>query len=167
MTRDFSNGVVALSLLAVLTVAGSSAPSALRLGDNGFRAFLPRFEAGLHRFVNGDPGPWNEHVSRSANGSILGGFGGYEVGAQVGARYTWAASQFQESGATVQVEYLSTVVDGDLAYTVSIERSQVRIRGKAAPVPMALRVTHVFRRESGDWKLLHRHADDNVTRAAP
>jgi hypothetical protein len=105
MVRDFSNGVVALSLLAVLTVAGSSAPSALRLADGGFRAFLPRFEAGLHRFVNGDPGPWNEHVSRSVNGSILGGFGGFEAGGQVDARYAWAASQFEPSGATVQVEY--------------------------------------------------------------
>ncbi len=158
---------MALSLLAVLTVAGSSAPSALRLGDDGFRAFLPRFEAGLHRFVNGDPGPWNEHVSRSANGSILGGFGGFELGTDVGARYTWAASQFEESGATVQIQYLSTVVDGDLAYTVSIERSRVRIRGKTGPVPMALRVTHAFRRESGQWKLLHPQADWNVTRAAP
>jgi hypothetical protein len=167
MARDLSNGVLALCLLAVLAVAGSTAPSETRGDAADFHTFLPGFEAGLHRFVNGDATPWSQHLSRTANGSILGGFGGYEIGAQVDARYAWAASQFEESGAKVQVEYLSTVVAGDLAYTVSIERSQVRIRGKAAPIPMALRVTHAFRRENGAWKLLHRHADHNVTKAAP
>ena len=105
MARDWSNGILALSLLAVLAVAGSTAPSQARAGDADFRAFLPRFETGLHRFVNGDPITWNQHVSRTAQGSILGGFGGYEMGGEVGARYAWAASQFEESGATVQVEY--------------------------------------------------------------
>lgn len=66
----------------------------------------------------------------------------------------------------MQVQYL-TVVERDLADTVSIERSQVRIRGQAAPVPMALRATHAFRREGGAWKLLHRHADHKVAKAAP
>jgi hypothetical protein len=166
MAKDLASAVVgALCLFTVLTVAsGGPAPP----GDPGsFRAFLPRFEAGLDGFVNGDPTAWNRHVSRTAQGSILGGFGGYEVSGKVDARYAWAASQFEPSGATVRVEYLSTVVSGDLAYTVSIERSRVHVRGAGAPSPLALRVTHVFRRERGEWKLLHRHADPSVTRAAP
>jgi hypothetical protein len=167
MGKDFSAVILSLGLFAVLTVVGIAGRSLTPPADTSFREFLPRFEAGLNWFVNGDPTTWNQHVSRTANGSILGGFGGYEIGGQVDARYAWAASQFEESGAKVRVEYLSTVVAGDLAYTVSIERSQVRIRGKAAPIPMALRATHAFRREDGQWKLLHRHADHNVTKAAP
>ena len=164
MAKDLVSAVVGvLCLFTVLTVASSGpAPAA---DPASFRAFLPRFEAGLHGFVNGDPTLWNRHVSRTAQGSILGGFGGYEVSGKVDARYAWAASQFEPSGATVRVEYLSTVVSGDLAYTVAIERSRVRVRGTPGPAPMALRVTHVFRRERGEWRLLHRHADDNVTRA--
>jgi hypothetical protein len=166
MVKDVSLAVVvALSLFTVLAVA-STVPHAT--GDpTSFRAFLPRFEAGLQAFVNGDPRLWNAHVSRSAEVSILGGFGGYEVGGQVEGRYAWAASQFEPSGATVRVDYLTTVVSGDLACTVSIERSHVRLRGRAAPAPMTLRVTHVFRREDGDWKLLHRHADHDVSKARP
>ena len=31
--------------------------------------------------------------------------------------------------------------------------------GGAPPEPYSLRVTTIFRREDGDWKVVHRHAD--------
>jgi ketosteroid isomerase-like protein len=47
----------------------------------------------------------------------------------------------------------------DLGYVVQIERTQARLPGAEAVVPIALRVTMVFRREGGSWKIAHRHAD--------
>ena len=139
--------------------------------DNGveahFREFLTSFEAGLSRFVNGDPTVWKRNISRREQASIMGAWGGYETGGQVEARYDWAAAQFHDSGAKVTVEYLTAVVTADLAYTVSIERSEARVGQEEKPVMMALRTTHVFRRENGDWKLLHRHADDVVDKVRP
>lgn len=128
--------------------------------DSSLRAFLPRFEEGISAFINGDPTLWKQHVSRREDVTIMGGFGAYEKGwQQVGPRYDWAAARFLPSGAKVQVEYLSLAESGEIGYTISIERSQVRFADTNKVGPMALRVTHLFRREGGEWKLVHRHAD--------
>jgi hypothetical protein len=47
---------------------------------------------------------------------------------------------------------------GDLGYIVGIEHSSVSIGG-AEPEAYELRVTTICRRENGEWKVVHRHAD--------
>ena len=47
---------------------------------------------------------------------------------------------------------------GDLAYTVGFEVGEVVVdRGPATP--MTIRVTHIYRRIDGEWRLVHRPAD--------
>lgn len=46
------------------------------------------------------------------------------------------------------------------------ERSAVRLADTPATAPMTLRVTYVFRKEDGRWKLLQRHADPLVETTA-
>jgi hypothetical protein len=46
---------------------------------------------------------------------------------------------------------------GDLARTVAFKHATASVNG-APPQPYILRVTTVFRREHGDWKIVHRHA---------
>jgi ketosteroid isomerase-like protein len=136
--------------------------------DPSLRAFLPRFEEATSRFINGDPGLFRQIASRRDDATIMGAWGAYERGwDEVGPRYDWAAARFKESGAEVEVEYLSSGVSGDLAYTVAIEHSEALLAGQDEPAPMALRVTHVFRKEEGVWKLVHRHADPLVDKTAP
>jgi ketosteroid isomerase-like protein len=56
------------------------------------------------------------------------------------------------------VELLAAGVSGDLAYTVELEHTSVSVDG--VPVePYTLRVTQVYRREDGEWKVIHRHGD--------
>ncbi len=137
-------------------------------GDSSFQDFLPKFEEGTSGFINGDPTLWLENASQSDDATIMGGWGAYEKGwDEVGPRYDWAAARFQESEAKVEVEYLASYVSGDLAYTVAIERSEALIVGQDKAAPLELRVTHVFRKENGEWKLLHRHADPLMEKTAP
>ena len=62
---------------------------------------------------------------------------------------------------------LTSWAGADLGYVVQVERIEARVVGRAEPLRMALRVTMVFRREDGEWKLLHRHADDLVNKRRP
>jgi ketosteroid isomerase-like protein len=59
------------------------------------------------------------------------------------------------------------VVTAHLAYTVTIERSEVRLVDQDKRSPMALRATQVFRKENGNWRLVHRHADPLIGKTAP
>jgi ketosteroid isomerase-like protein len=148
----------------------SSARLQTPAGENGsgFDRFLRQFEIGVREFVNGDPTVWKGHVSRRDDVTIMGGWGAYEKGwTEVEARYDWAASRFVKSGAKPGFEYLASGVSGDLAYTVAVERSKARVIGAGEAAPMLLRVTHIFRRENGAWKLVHRHADPLIEKSAP
>jgi hypothetical protein len=134
-----------------------------------FDQFLPRYEAANSAFLNGDPGPWLAIVSPNEPASIFGGFGGLgEAGVdEVHQRYLLAAGAFRPSGATVEVDYLVKDVQGRIAYTVAIERADVLYAGHTEVQEQVLRVTMIFRLERGDWKIVHRHADDMVDLELP
>jgi ketosteroid isomerase-like protein len=146
----------------------SSASDRSVIGDPSLRAVLESLEESQRRFMSGDVSLWMEHLSRRDDAGILGGWGGYDKGWEaVKARYEWAGSRFRDSVAKLTVQYLTSCVSGDLAFTTTIERSEVKVEGQEKVAPMALRVTHVFRREDGAWKLMLRHADPLVARTPP
>src|SRR5262245_8882427 len=126
--------------------------------EREFRAFLGERAAATAAFFNGDPEPWRGMASHTSEITMFGGFGGYEQGWEaVSHRYTWAAAANAEG--QVAVELIAYYVAGELAYTVAIERGEVRAAGVTEPAPKVLRVTEVFRKEDGAWRLIHRHAD--------
>jgi ketosteroid isomerase-like protein len=161
-------GVTRLAALAA-AFASIAAPEVLApfTIDAGLKTFLRRFEAGLNDFINGDATLWKENASKLEDAAIMGAWGAYEKGwGEAGPRYDWAAARFISSGAQVQIEYLAAGASGDLAYTIAIERSNALIVDQRERAPMALRVTHLFRKENGEWKLLHRHADPLIHKTA-
>jgi ketosteroid isomerase-like protein len=44
-----------------------------------------------------------------------------------------------------------------MAFTVGLEHTSTSVDG--APLTYTLRATQVYRREGGEWKVAHRHAD--------
>ena len=75
---------------------------------------------------------------------------------ELGRLFDWLASRF--SNGTYEYEVLAAGASGDLGYIVGIEHSSVSIGG-AEPEAYELRVTTICRRENGEWKVVHRHAD--------
>jgi ketosteroid isomerase-like protein len=61
----------------------------------------------------------------------------------------------------VQFDVTAAALSGDLAYIVGHERAASSISG-GAHEDLDLRVTQVYRREHGEWKLVHRHADPGL-----
>ena len=62
-------------------------------------------------------------------------------------------------GAKNEFEVMHRDADGHLAYWTGIQRSTVKLKGHKDEVVFNLRVTEIFRKENGEWKLMHRHAD--------
>ncbi|GAA1860864.1 hypothetical protein GCM10009715_05410 [Paeniglutamicibacter psychrophenolicus] len=55
------------------------------------------------------------------------------------------------------IELIAADVSGDLAYTVHRATTSTHVNGE--PSAYVLRVTQIYRREDGEWKVVHRHAD--------
>ena len=115
-------------------------------------------EAVLNQFITGNPRPYKACWSQADDVTILGGWGAYERGwEQVGPRLDWAAARYR--GGTLTCERLTQGMSGEVAYTVWLEKQVARLVGQDENRPIVLRVTHLYRREEGNWKVIHRHTD--------
>ena len=117
----------------------------------------PRLVGELQALHNGDPQPrlamWSTKDPVTLFGAGMSGRGWDKVSGifhSIASRWSDCTDQ--------GVEILAAGVSGDLAYTVELEHTSVSLDG--TPVdPYTLRVTQVYRREDGQWKIVHRHGD--------
>jgi len=117
----------------------------------------------LDEIARGDPSAFLELYSRRDDVTLANPFGPPARGrAQVEEAGRRAASNYRD-GRTIGFENFATVVDGDLAYTLEIERFEAKVGDSEVLAPVALRVTSIYRREDEAWKLVHRHADPITT----
>jgi ketosteroid isomerase-like protein len=125
--------------------------------DGFLQVVLPRLEEVDTAFHNGDASPrlamWARHEPVSLFGAALSGVGRGEV-ASVFERVAGGFSDCE----SFRYEVIAADAQGDLGYIVGIEHTTASIRGAPAQA-YSLRVTSIFRREDGEWKVVHRHAD--------
>ena len=76
---------------------------------------------------------------------------------EVGELSTMLGQSFSDVR-SFELELVAADVSGDPAYTVAYEYSSTSVNG--VPRTYQLRVTQVYRREDGQWKVFHRHADE-------
>lgn len=124
-----------------------------------FEEEVARYHLAVPGITQGDPAPVKELYSRLDDVTLANPFGGIARGwAQVEARLDQAARQFQD-GEMLGFDTITSYTARDTAYLVETEHFRARLDGAPAPEEFALRVTSIFRREEGYWKLVHRHAD--------
>ena len=114
---------------------------------------------------NGDVTPRMQMWSTQDPVTVFGALKSVSGWDEVSQAFRWIGSRFSNCTA-YRFELVAAGVSSDLAYTVGFEHSSVSIDG--VPIePYTLRVTHVYRRENGEWKIVHRHADHVPSEQSP
>ena len=110
-------------------------------------------ELALH---NGNPAPRRALWSRREPVSVLGAWRNAHGQAEIDALFAHLGRSFSNC-TSFAFEVQAFDVVGDMAHTVGLERTAVSVDGK--PRTYTLRVTQVYRRENGEWRVIHRHGD--------
>jgi ketosteroid isomerase-like protein len=138
------------------------------MSDSGLDDFLAtalaRQIAADEALHNGDPEPRLALWSRNDPVTVLGAARSATGWDEVSQLFRWLGTRFSHCTA-FRFDLVASSVSGDMAYTVGHEHTSVSIEGVPAE-PYTLRVTHVYRRENGEWKIAHRHADSVGTASA-
>jgi len=105
----------------------------------------------------GDPEPRIALWSRRDPVTLLGAEVPSRSGwAELEPVFRWLGDRF--SGVTdYRMDLIACQAIGDMGYTVAFEHVKATMRGEL--VEYTLRATHVWRREDGEWKIVHRHGD--------
>jgi ketosteroid isomerase-like protein len=128
--------------------------------EDEVRQASEQYYAALTRLLNGDAGPLMQIWSHSPDVTAMNPYGGREVGwEQLRPVFERVAQQCLGSQATVWLKDPLIRVGGDLAYEIGIESGEGIIMGKQTTISQ--RVTNIYRREAGGWKMVHRHTDLN------
>ena len=125
--------------------------------DEFLAAVLPRQRQAEIAILNGDSEPRKMLWSHQDPVTILGAAKDVSGWPEVERAFDWLASNFSD-GTAYELDVTAAGVSGDLGYVAGYEHSKMAVGG-AAPAPLTLRVTLIFRREDGEWKEVHRHAD--------
>jgi ketosteroid isomerase-like protein len=118
---------------------------------------MPRLREAEIALHNGDARPRSALWSRSDPLTLFGAVMSATGWAEIGPAFERLATTFSDC-TSHEYEVTAADVSGDLAYVVGIEHTTASVGG-APPTAYALRVTTVFRRDEGDWRVVHRHAD--------
>lgn len=128
---------------------------------------LPRMQSADEALHNGDPVLRGAMWSRSEPVTLFGAAYTVTGSDEIRSLFDRLATQFSDCS-SFEIEVVAAGAGADLGYIVAIERTTASVGGRA-PTPYALRVTTVFRREAGEWKVVHRHGDpydDNASELA-
>lgn len=130
-----------------------------------FETFMKQRQEVANAYVNGDAEPLGKIAAHLSPATFFSPKGNYEQGAKHVFSVQEHDSKNFAPGSTSEFEILHMSACENLAYWVGLQKAKVHIQGKKDLVPFNLRVTEIFRKDKGEWKLIHRHADALKTEA--
>lgn len=127
-----------------------------KTAENDVRAASDRFYSALEAMANGDASSMAEIWSHEDDVTTMHPIGGREEGWEA-VNGSWeGVAAASRDGAVTRTDQLVRVM-GDSAYELCTE--SVSMTFAEDPVSVECRATNVYRREKGEWKIIHHHAD--------
>lgn len=124
--------------------------------EDDVRAASETFYAALNRMANGDNSTMADAWWHEATVTAMHPIGERTVGWDaVEGSFAQVASMSSDGAIALQDQTIHVV--GDMAYELGVESGSFKLGGHAAKIDQ--RVTNVYRRQDGAWRLVHHHAD--------
>jgi ketosteroid isomerase-like protein len=124
--------------------------------EDEVRKASQQFYAALNRMANGDSGAMADIWSHSATVTTMHPIGGREVGWDAVRASFEQVAQAASDGQVGLKDQLIRVA-GDVAYEMGVEQGQLKLAGHQAALEH--RVTNIYQRQAGAWKMVHHHTD--------
>ena len=131
--------------------------------EEDVRRASKQFYSALNRMANGDAGPMDSAWSHRPDVTAQHPIDGREVGWDAVKASFERFAQIATDGKIDLKDQLIHVV-GDAAYEVGVEQGACKLGGH--PVAIKHRVTNIYRREGGEWRMIHHHSDTSPSMMA-
>ncbi len=135
------------------------------LSGDALGAFLTRAEEAADAYMRGDMARYVDLVRHADLFTLIPPNGGPVSQHEHRADTVRASPGFISDG-SARLEHVETHAWDDTLVLAMIERQHGRVHG-GPDQELSMRVTHVYRREGDDWRLVHRHADPFVETMTP
>ena len=124
--------------------------------EDEVRGASRQFYTAINRMANGDASQLTDIWSHSPTVTTMHPIGGREVGWDAVRESFDKVAQLASEGKVELRDQLIRVV-GDVAYEAGVEHGKLKLAGKQ--VTIEHRVTNIYQREAGVWKLIYHHTD--------
>ena len=114
------------------------------------------FYAGLNRMINGANNALADAWSHNSSVTAMHPIGGMEIGWD---KVNDSFNQVGKMASEGKVEFKNQLINvfGDTAYEIGIEKVQAKLAGEE--IKSEVRVTNIYRKDGGTWKMIHHHSD--------
>ena len=124
--------------------------------EDQVRQASQKFYAALNSMAKGDASLMAEIWSHGSTVTTMHPIGVRQVGWDE-VKTPWQQVAQLSTDGQVKLNDQLIQVSGDMAYEVGTEQGQLKMAGKEISIDQ--RVTNVYRREAGEWKIVHHHTD--------
>jgi len=163
--KRFTRRAMVGATASVMAAAAGGAHEAMAAPADtpGLAAAIEQSHRALRAILNGDPTLYEALFADRDDITLGNPFGPYARGkAAVSKTLAGAAAKYRD-GEVVGVDRVATYGNGNIACVVEVEHDRAKVGASSEPAEFHVRVTSVYERLKGHWRLVHRHADPITT----